>query len=144
MFKVIIADDRPHARLGLRMLLSASPEYRIVGEACNGTEVLECCKRLLPDLLLTDLKMPGLSVIEGAERLKAKDANMKIIILTALDECEDIYKAAKAGVDGYFMKDTDPGQLLSAIQCIMGGAKLYQTKENIDHAQDRWNAHAGK
>ncbi|MFC4100689.1 response regulator [Paenibacillus xanthanilyticus] len=142
MYKVVIADDRPNARLGLRMLLNSSDDYCIVGEAANGTEALQVSEALLPDLLLTDLKMPGLPVIEAAERIKALDANVKIIILTALDECEDIYKAAKVGVDGYLMKDTDPGQLLSAIRDVMDGSTVYQTKENLAISSGGWNEHA--
>ncbi|GGD91194.1 response regulator [Paenibacillus nasutitermitis] len=132
MYKVVIADDRPSARLGLHMLLNSGNDYSIVGEAADGNEAMERSEELLPDLLLTDLKMPGLSIIEAANYLKTKHPAMKIIILTAFDDCEDIYRAVKAGVDGYLMKDTDPEQILQAIQEVMNGSTFFQSKENAD------------
>jgi len=141
MVKVVIADDRPAARQGLHMLLNSGNEYCIVGEASDGNEAMERSEALLPDLLLTDLKMPGLSVIEVANLLKLKHPAMKIIILTAFDDCEDIYRAVKAGVDGYLMKDTDPGQILQAIRHVMNGSTFFQSKENVDFMGSRGDFH---
>ncbi|QHW32295.1 response regulator transcription factor [Paenibacillus rhizovicinus] len=132
MYKVVIADDRPQARQGLHLLLDCCGNYTIVGEAADGSEALERSAALSPDLLLTDLKMPGLSVIEGARHLKAIHPFIKIIILTAFDESEDIYRAMHAGIDGYLMKDTDPEQILSAIQQVMDGSPFYQSKVNTE------------
>lgn len=130
MYKVVIADDRPHARQGLRLLLSCCSGYAVIGEAQNGTESVGMTTALKPDLLLTDLKMPGLSIIDKAPELKALLPNLKIVVLTAFDESEDIYRAIHSGIDGYLMKDTDPGQILLVIQRVLGGATFYQSREN--------------
>jgi DNA-binding NarL/FixJ family response regulator len=132
MYKVVIADDRPHARQGLRLLLSCSADYVIIGEACDGTQAIERTAALKPDLLLTDLKMPGLSIIEGAPGLKASLPHLKMVVLTAFDASEDIYRAIHSGIDGYLMKDTDPGCILQVLDDVMNGATYYQSKDNED------------
>src|SRR5690242_15325400 len=106
MYKVIIADDSSIVRAGLQILLDSCGAYAVTGVATNGNEAIEQSLSLVPDLLLTDLKMPGIPIIEGAKSLKHIYPQMKIIILTAFDESEDIYRAFQAGVDGYLMKDT--------------------------------------
>ncbi|GFZ81456.1 hypothetical protein GCM10008018_28970 [Paenibacillus marchantiophytorum] len=130
MYKVVIADDRSIVREGLHILLQSCGEYAITGEATNGKEAIEQSLALAPDLLLTDLKMPGISIIDGVKTLKDTYPAMKIIILTAFDESEDIYRAIKAGVDGYLMKDTSPEVILSVIDDVMKGASIFQPKEN--------------
>lgn len=129
MYKVVIADDRKIVRAGLLMLLESCGMYTVMGEASDGNEAVKQSLALVPDLLLTDLKMPGVSIIEGARTLKESLPNMKIIILTAFDESEDIYRAIKAGIDGYLMKDTSPELILSTIQEVMNGTTIYQPKE---------------
>lgn len=142
MYKVVIADDRPHARQGLRLLLSCSADYAIIGEACDGTDAIERTTALKPDLLLTDLKMPGLSIIEEAPVLKAALPNLKMVVLTAFDDSEDIYRAIHSGIDGYLMKDTDPGYILQIIENVMNGANYYQSKDNeaLPAAESRGNS----
>lgn len=129
MYKVVIADDRKIVRAGLLMLLESCGMYTVMGEASDGNEAVKQSLALVPDLLLTDLKMPGVSIIEGARTLKESLPSMKIIILTAFDESEDIYRAIKAGIDGYLMKDTSPELILSTIQEVMNGTTIYQPKE---------------
>ncbi|MEC0231236.1 response regulator [Paenibacillus alba] len=130
MYKVVIADDRSIVREGLHILLQSCGDYTVAGEAADGNEAIAQSLALAPDLLLTDLKMPGTSIIEGARALKDTYPAMKIIILTAFDESEDIYRAIKAGVDGYLMKDTSPEVILSTIDDVMKGATCFQPKEN--------------
>lgn len=134
MHSVVIADDRPSARQGLRLLLSGSGEYEVVGEASDGTEAVERCEALRPELLITDLKMPSLSVIEAAARLKRRIPHIKIVILTAFDDCEDIYRAYHAGVDGYLMKDTDPEEILNVIGQVLGGRTAFRSARQADPA----------
>ncbi|MBC8080959.1 MAG: response regulator transcription factor [Gorillibacterium sp.] len=141
MYKVVIADDHPYARLGLHILLESGNEYCIVGEATNANEAIVLSEDLLPDLLLTDLKMPGVSIIEGAKQLKGINPKGKIIILTAFDDCEDIYRAVKAGVDGYLMKGTDPEHILLAIYQVMNGSTFFQSKENTEFMGGRGDFH---
>ncbi|MFC3799103.1 response regulator transcription factor [Cohnella sp. GCM10012308] len=130
MHSVVIADDRDSARKGLYMLLNGSGIYRVIGQAANGDEALALAVELRPSLMVTDLKMPGLPVIEVAKRLKDGDPAIKVVVLTAYDDCEDIYLAAGAGVDGYLMKDTDPEEILAIIEQVMAGRVFFQTKEN--------------
>lgn len=130
MYKVVIADDHPYARQGFQLLLQGRLDYSIVGVATNTNEAIALTRELQPDLLLTDLKMPGMSIIEGIKNLKAVVPNLKIIILTAFDESEDIYRAVKAGADGYLMKDTEPEQILLGIHQVMNGSTFFQPKEN--------------
>ncbi|MBA2942864.1 response regulator transcription factor [Paenibacillus sp. CGMCC 1.16610] len=129
MHKVIIADDSSIVRAGLRMLLGSCGAYTVMGEAANGSEAIEHALSFVPDLLLTDLKMPGIPIIDGAKALKSIYPQMKIIILTAFDESEDIYRAFQAGVDGYLMKDTSPEVILSTIDEVMKGISYFQCKE---------------
>lgn len=130
MYKVVIADDRQLIRAGLHMLLESCGSYMVAGEASDGDEAVIQSLALMPDLLLTDLKMPGRCIIEGVRTLKERLPDIKIIILTAFDESEDIYRAFKAGVDGYLMKDTSPEFILATIQEVMKGSSMFQTKEN--------------
>lgn len=136
MYKVVIADDHCIVREGLHILLNSCGSYAVTGEATNGNEAISQSLALVPDLLLTDLKMPGTSIIEGAKTLKIRYPQMKIIILTAVDESEDIYRAFKAGIDGYLMKDTSPEVILSTIEDVMKGASIFQSKENISDQSD--------
>jgi DNA-binding NarL/FixJ family response regulator len=131
MYRVVIADDSLIVRQGLRILLHSCKDYGVVGEASDGNEAINLSLALLPDLLLTDLKMPGKPIIDGAVEIKEKNPSIKIIILTAFDESEDIYKARKAGVDGYLMKDTEPEQILSTLRMVMGGVSFFQPKVNV-------------
>ncbi|NOV01847.1 response regulator [Paenibacillus planticolens] len=133
MYKVVIADDRSLVRAGLHILLESCGAYTVMGEAASGDEAIEQSLSLVPDLLLTDLKMPGTSIIEGAKMLKGSHPRMKIIILTAFDESEDIYRAFQAGVDGYLMKDTSPEVILSTIDEVMKGSSYFQCKEHETH-----------
>ncbi|MDR6554228.1 response regulator transcription factor [Paenibacillus qinlingensis] len=130
MYSVVIADDRQIVRAGLHMLLEGCGSFTVMGEASDGNEAVALSLTLMPDLLLTDLKMPGVSIIEGSRKLKESLPHMKIIILTAFDESEDIYRAYKAGVDGYLMKDTSPETILASIHEVMRGTAIFQPKEN--------------
>ncbi|MGG1515881.1 response regulator transcription factor [Paenibacillus oryzisoli] len=129
MYRVVVVDDREIVRAGLRMLLESCGSYEVAGEAANGEEALSQVVKLAPDLLLTDLKMPGIPIIEGARVLKALFPQLKIMIITAFDESEDIYRALNAGVDGYLMKDTSPETILSAIHAVMNGASMFLARE---------------
>lgn len=136
MYKVVIADDRPSARQGLHTLLEGSGEYSVVGQASDGAEAIARSEELRPDLVISDLKMPGLSIIEAARLLKSRQPHLKLIILTAFDDCEDIYRAVGAGVDGYLMKDTDPEQILDAIGQVMRGSTFFQSETNEGGGRD--------
>ncbi|MBE4907177.1 response regulator transcription factor [Bacillus luteolus] len=130
MHRVVVADDHQIVKDGLKILLGASQEFEVVGEACNGDEAVEKTIRTKPDLLLTDLKMPGSSIINGSVKIKQKLPNIKIVVLTAFDDSEDIYRAMKAGINGYIMKDTSPDKILNTLRMVMDGYSIFQPKIN--------------
>jgi DNA-binding NarL/FixJ family response regulator len=127
-FRLVLADDHRIVREGLKMILESSPRYTIAAEATNGDELVAMVQQSKPDLIISDLKMPGSSVIESSKKLKEALPDVKIIILTAFDESEDIYKALDAGIDGYIMKDTLPEQILTTIEMVLMGYSCFQPK----------------
>ncbi|WP_047155189.1 response regulator [Aneurinibacillus tyrosinisolvens] len=127
-FRLVLADDHRIVREGLKMILESSPRYTIAAEATNGDELVAMALQSKPDLIISDLKMPGASVIESSKKLKEALPDVKIIILTAFDESEDIYKALDAGIDGYIMKDTLPEQILTTIEMVLMGYSCFQPK----------------
>lgn len=135
MVNVVIADDHEIVRSGLRLLLESWPECAVIGEASDGDEAMEQVQLRRPDLLLSDLKMPGTPIIEGVARMKHDHPALKVVILTAVDESEDIYLARKAGVDGYLMKDTGPEEILSAISSVLTGGSYYQPTDSRARVQ---------
>ncbi|MBM6619141.1 response regulator [Bacillus suaedaesalsae] len=128
MYKIVLADDHQIIIDGLKMILSLQQQFNIVGEASNGMELLEMVKEQKPDLIVSDLKMPGPSIIQSAAELKERFPDMKIVVLTAFDESEDIYQALDAGIDGYLMKDTVPEQIINTLNMVMMGYSLFQPK----------------
>lgn len=128
MCKVVIADDHQIVRDAVKMILSNNDSYDIVGEASNGSELLEIARKCQPELILSDLKMPGQSIIQQGQIIKQELPNVKIMILTAYDDSEDIYQALQAGIDGYIMKDTKPAEILQTIQMVLLGYSCYQPK----------------
>ncbi|WP_395940560.1 response regulator [Bacillus salinus] len=128
MHRLVLADDHQIVRDGLKLILSSTNDYEIVGEASNGKELVKLVHETKPDIVLSDLKMPGPSVIESCINLKATFPDLKIVVLTAFDESEDIYRAVDVGIDGYLMKDTDPKQILNTLNMIMLGYSLFQPK----------------
>ncbi|QDX92328.1 DNA-binding response regulator [Brevibacillus laterosporus] len=126
--KVFLADDHRIVREGVKMILQLAGKFEIVGEAADGDElyikVLEC----KPDLIISDLKMPGQSVLKSGKLLKEQLPAIKLLILTAFDDSEDIFQALDGGIDGYVMKDTMPEQILHTIDMILMGYSCFQPK----------------
>ncbi|MGM9987552.1 MAG: response regulator [Bacillaceae bacterium] len=132
MHKVVIADDFQIIRTGLRIILESSSDFDIIGEAVDGNELLSILEEVEPDLVISDLIMPGPSIIESCKMIKEKHPNVKIIVLTAFDESEDIYNAVDAGIDGYIMKDTKPEQMLKILDTVMNGYSIFQPKVTVN------------
>lgn len=137
MYKVVIADDFQIIRDGLKIILESCNDFTIVGEAADGIEVLSVVDERVPDLLISDLMMPGPSIIESCTLIKEKHPDLKIIVLTAFDESEDIYNAVDVGIDGYIMKDTKPEQMLKILDTVMNGYSIFQPKVNIRENQEK-------
>ena len=116
--KVVIAEDHTIVRKGLCALLQGEPDIEVVGEAENGREALRIVERLLPDVVVMDIAMPGLNGLETTRQLKKKFPNMKILILTMHDNEEYIFETLRAGASGYLIKRSAPNELISAIQSV--------------------------
>jgi DNA-binding NarL/FixJ family response regulator len=128
MVSLLLADDHQIIRDGLKMIVESTEKFIVIDEAANGDELVEKALSLKPDIILSDLKMPGTSILDSCKQLKKELSDTKIVILTAFDESEDIYRAWDGGVDGYIMKDTPPEQILNTLNMVEMGYSLYQPK----------------
>lgn len=119
--KIIIADDHPVVRSGLRALLSSQPDFEIVGEANNGEEAARLAISLAPDLILMDLQMPVLDGLGAIKRIRDQLPKANILVLTTYGTDADILPALEAGAIGYLLKDTPPEQLFQAVRNVASG-----------------------
>ena len=118
---ILLVDDQPMLRMGYRMVLDAQPDLRVIGEAENGLEALELTAELEPDVVLMDVRMPGLDGVQATERIVASGSHSRIIILTTFDLDEYAYGALRAGASGFLLKDVPPPDMLSAIRAVATG-----------------------
>ena len=121
MIKIMIADDHPVVRSGLRALLASQPDFEIVGEAGNGEEAARLAISLVPDLILMDLQMPILDGIGATKRIRDKLPKANILVLTTYETDADILLALQGGAMGYLLKDTPPEQLFQAVRNAASG-----------------------
>lgn len=119
--KVLIVDDHLLSRKGIASILSANPLFEIIGEATNGDEALEKAKKLMPDLILMDIRMPDSDGLESTSRIKAVLPYVKIIILSVSDDVQDFFEAIKRGAQGYLHKNMKPEYWLDYIVSIVQG-----------------------
>ena len=124
MIEVLLADDQALVRAGFRMIIDAQPDMAVVGEASDGLEAAEEARRLRPDVLLMDIRMPGLDGIEATRRLIADGSRARIVMLTTFDLDEYVYEAMKAGASGFLLKTAPPHQLIGAIRDAAAGETL--------------------
>jgi len=118
--RVVIADDHPITRAGLRSTLEALPDIAVVGEASDGVEALRLAKELVPDVLLLDVEMPRMTGVEVAEKLKAMDSPVRVLALSAYDDEEYVHGLLDSGAAGYLMKEeTQPERIVEALQGIV-------------------------
>lgn len=120
--RLIIVEDFKLTRLGLRSFLSQDSSIEIIGEAADGEIGLSLAKRLMPDVVLLDLGLPGMDGIQTAQEIKAFDKNIKIIILTSHEEDKEVIAALGSGASGYCLKDIDPNRLIEVIKSVASGA----------------------
>ena len=119
--RIVLAEDHTILREGLRALLSADPNFEIIGEAQNGREAVRCVEKLEPDLLLMDLSMPRMSGMDAIREIKKRFPEIKIIALTVHKTEEYLLTTLQAGADGYVLKDATHDELVMAIKSVMGG-----------------------
>ena len=123
--RVLIADDQQLIRAGLQLILQTQPDIVVVGEAANGKEAVDAAATLRPDVILMDIRMPGMEGIEATRRILDQESDPpRILILTTFDLDEYVYRALKAGASGFLLKDTPPDQLSAAIRSVGDGDAL--------------------
>jgi two-component system, NarL family, nitrate/nitrite response regulator NarL len=119
--RILIADDHPIFRDGLKRLLESDGEFRIVGEACDGVEAVQLARQLLPEILLLDLAMPRRTGLEALRDLLSQATSVRVILLTAAAEKEQIVQALQLGARGVVLKDSATQILLKSIHAVMSG-----------------------
>jgi DNA-binding NarL/FixJ family response regulator len=124
--RVLIADDQALVRAGFRMILDAEEDLEVVGEAADGVGAVDAAKRLKPDVVLMDIRMPELDGIEATRRVVALDGAdpIHVLVLTTFDLNEYVYEALRAGASGFLLKDVPPEQLADGIRVVAGGDAL--------------------
>jgi DNA-binding NarL/FixJ family response regulator len=123
--KVLIADDHVFYREGVRTFLENEPDIEVVGEAGNGEEVLAKTAELKPDVILMDLKMPGINGIEATRRVHETDPEIGVLALTMFDDDDSVFAAMRAGARGYLLKDAGKNQVIRAIVAVRGGEAIF-------------------
>jgi DNA-binding NarL/FixJ family response regulator len=119
--RVIIADDHPVVRRGVKNVLLDVPDIEVVGEAISGDQALEECLRLKPDILLLDINMPGLKAVNVVRRLHESHPALKVVVLTGYRDPENVLGMIQVGVKGYLLKDEEPAVLVDAVKAINSG-----------------------
>ena len=127
MIRVLIADDQPLIRAGMAMLLAATSNIEVVGEAADGAEAVEKAAQLQPDVLLMDVRMPTMDGVEAARRVtddgfaSDPDRPVKVLIITTYNVDETVYAALRAGASGFLLKDAAPDELVRAVERVAHG-----------------------
>jgi len=124
MIKLFIADDHLIIRQGLRLILETETDFELVGEASDGAEALKLCKKLNPDVILMDLRMPNMDGLTAIEKLRDEQPEIAVVILTTFNEDELMLRGLKAGARGYLLKDTDRSTLFNTIRAAARGETL--------------------
>jgi DNA-binding NarL/FixJ family response regulator len=124
--RVILADDQALVRAGFRSLLDAQPDIEVVGEAADGEQSIDMALQLTPDVVLMDVRMPGVDGLEATRRIAADDrlADVKVVILTTFGLDEYVFEAIRSGASGFLVKDTEPAELVQAVRVVAGGDAL--------------------
>jgi DNA-binding NarL/FixJ family response regulator len=125
VLRVLIADDHPVFRHGLRTLLGTTADIEVVGEATSGEEAIALAETLRPDAVLMDVKMPGLNGIEATRRLTQAVAGLRVLMVTMFEDDASVFAAMRAGARGYVLKDAEKDDLLRAIRAVGQGEAIF-------------------
>jgi DNA-binding NarL/FixJ family response regulator len=122
--RVLLADDEALVRAGFRLVLRPEPDIELVGEAVDGAAAVESARRLRPDVVVMDVRMPEVDGLEATRRILAENPEARILILTTFGEDQDVYAALQAGASGFLLKDSTPEDLVQAIRVVARGDAL--------------------
>jgi DNA-binding NarL/FixJ family response regulator len=124
MIRVVIADDQGMVRAGFRSLLESEPDIEVVGDAADGEQAIAAVRRLRPDVVLMDIRMPGLDGLEATRRLVRDGTTARVLVLTTFDLDEYVFDALRAGASGFLLKDATADELASAVRLLAQGDAL--------------------
>jgi DNA-binding NarL/FixJ family response regulator len=119
--RVLIVDDDPLLRAGLKLMLGGAPDIRVVGEAGDGSGVQGLIARLAPDVILMDIRMPGTDGLTATEAVRRRPGAPEVVILTTFDADEHVLRALRAGAAGFVLKDTPPGEIVESVRRVAAG-----------------------
>jgi len=126
VIRVLLADDQALVRAGFRVLIDSAPDLEVVGEATDGAEAVALARQTRADVVLMDIRMPGMDGLEATRRIGADDdlAGIRVLVLTTFETDDNIFEALRAGASGFLVKDTEPTDLLNAIRVVAQGDAL--------------------
>lgn len=122
---VVIADDHPLVRAGLRALLSSLPEFEVLAEAATGEEAVRAAGDHLPDVVVMDLQMPAMDGIEATRRIVSRYPSVGVLVLTMFEDDESVFSAMRAGARGYLLKGAGPDEVTRAIEAVASGQAIF-------------------
>ncbi|MFI6289245.1 response regulator [Streptomyces sp. NPDC051018] len=122
--RVVLADDQPLVRTALQMVIADAPDLELVGEASDGAEAVRLAETLVPDVVVMDIRMPGMDGIEATRRITAGTAGSHVIVLTTFDDDDYVYGALRAGASGFLVKDMALDDILAAVRVVATGDGL--------------------
>lgn len=125
VIRVLVADDHPLVRRGMRAILGTTEDIEVVGEAANGRSAIEAAESLNPDVVLMDLQMPDLSGIEATRAIVENQPDVHILVVTLFQDDDSVFLALRAGARGYVLKDAEDDELRGAIRAVAGGAAIF-------------------
>ncbi len=126
--RVMLVDDHPAFRTGMAALIENEPDLKVVAEAGNGQEALQFYRERKPDVVLMDLRLPGIGGVEATMSIRKEFPDARVIILTTFDADEDIYRAIQSGAKSYLLKDTPNVELANAIRAVFAGQQILPPK----------------
>lgn len=122
--RVVLADDQPLVRSGLRLLIDQAPDLEVVGEAASGSEAVRLARELQPDVVVMDIRMPDVDGIEATRTITAESKATRVVMLTTFDDDESIYGSLRAGASGFLVKDMAVEEILAAVRVVAAGDGL--------------------
>ena len=125
LIRILIADDHPHFRDGLRALLLSAPDFEVVGEAADGEQAISLAAELQPDVILMDLNMPGVGGIEATRRILLSSPHIAILVISMFEDDDSVFAALQAGARGYLLKGALKAEILRSIRAVCSGEAIF-------------------